>query len=86
MSKLCPGDHICGQSVWVVQVQDTDRIVTQFNTEEEVQEAIFNKVHCKRYNLAEDAPMCQGELWGQFRYNTTLQSAQAVLTDPMYHH
>ncbi len=49
------------------------------NTEEAVQEAIFNEVHRKRYNLAEEAPICQGALRGQFGYSATSPTARSVL-------
>ena len=49
------------------------------NTEEAVQEAIFNEVHRKRYNLAEEAPICQGALRGQFGYTATSPTARSVL-------
>ncbi len=41
------GKHICGRSVWAVQVEDSVGRVLDFDTEEEVQEAIFNEVQCK---------------------------------------
>jgi hypothetical protein len=48
-------------------------------TKEAVQEAIFNKVHRKRYNLAKEAPICQGALCGQFGYSATSPTARSVL-------
>jgi hypothetical protein len=48
--------------VRAVQVEDGTGGVIDFHTEETVQEAIFNEVHRKRYNLAEEAPICQGVL------------------------
>ncbi len=53
--------------------------VLDFDTEEDVQDAIFNEVHQKRYNLAEEAPICQGTLRGQFGYTATSPTAQSVL-------
>ena len=53
--------------------------VLDFDTEEAVQEAIFNKVHRKQYNLAEESPICQGALRGQFGYTTTSPTARSVL-------
>jgi hypothetical protein len=61
------GRHICGRSILAVQVEDGVGGVLDFDTEEGVQEVIFNEVHRKRYNLAEDAPICKGALRGQFR-------------------
>jgi hypothetical protein len=53
--------------------------VVDFDTKDTVQEAIFNEVHRKRYNLAEEAPICQGVLRGQFGYTATSSTAQSVL-------
>ena len=58
---------------------DTERGVLDFDTEEAVQEAIFNEVHQKRYNLAKKAPICQGALRGQFGYKATSPTARSVL-------
>jgi hypothetical protein len=44
-----------------MQVEDGAGGVIDYETEEGVQEAIFNEVHWKRYNLAEEAPICQGK-------------------------
>ena len=41
------GKHICGRSIWAVQVEDGVGGVLDFDTEEGVQEAIFNEVHQK---------------------------------------
>jgi hypothetical protein len=53
--------------------------VINYKTEEGVQETIFNEVHQKRYNLAEEAPICQGRLRGQFSYISTSPTAKTVL-------
>ena len=73
------GKHVRGQSVRAVQVEDGAGGVLDFDTEEAVQEAIFNEVHCKHYNLAEEALICQGALCGQFGYIATSPTAQSVL-------
>ncbi len=75
--------HIHGWSVRAVQVEDGAGGVIDYDTEETVQEAIFNEVHCKWYNLAEEAPICQGGLRGQFGYISTLPTTRTVL-DGMY--
>ena len=62
-----------------VQVEDCAGGVLDFDTEEAVQEAIINKVHRKQYNLAEEAPICQGAFCGQFGYTATSPTAQSVL-------
>ena len=41
------GKHVCGRSVRAIQVEDGVGGVLDFDTEEAVQEAIFNEVHRK---------------------------------------
>jgi hypothetical protein len=65
------GKHIRGRSVRTVQVEDGTGRVIDYDTEETVQEAIFNEVHRKRYILVEEAPIRQGGLQGQFGYTST---------------
>jgi hypothetical protein len=60
-------------------VEDGAGRVIDHETEERIQEAIFNKVHQKRYNLVEEAPICQGGLRGQFGYISTSPTAKGVL-------
>ncbi len=59
------GKHIQGQSVHEVQVEDGNGGILEFDTQEGVQNAIFNEVHWKRYNLVEEASICKGPLRGQ---------------------
>jgi hypothetical protein len=74
------GKHIHSRSVWVVQVEDGAGGVIEYKTKESVQEAIFNEVHQKRYNLAEEALICQGVLLrGQFGYISTSLTVQTIL-------
>ena len=68
-----------GQSLREVQAQGVDGVLTEYNTQEEVQMAIFNKVHWKRYNLAEEAPICSGLVRDQFGYSATSPAARLVL-------
>ncbi len=51
----------------------------EFGTQEGVQNAIFNEVHQKRYNLVEEAPIFKGSLRRQFGYMSTLPMAWSVL-------
>ncbi len=62
-----------------MQVEDSTGSVIDYEMEEGVHEAIFNEVHWKRYNLAEEAPICQGGLRGQFGYTSTSPTAKTVL-------
>ena len=47
--------------------------------QEDVQKAIFDNIHYKRFYLAEEAPICKGSLREKFGYNATSPTAQAVL-------
>ncbi len=73
------GKHIRGWSVRAVQVEDGAGGVIDYKTEEGVHKAIFNEVHWKRYNLAEEALICQGGLRGQFGYTSTSPTTKTVL-------
>jgi hypothetical protein len=72
------GKHIRSRSVWAVQVEDGAGRLINYKTKESVQEAIFTEIHRKRYNLAEEAPICCGALRGQFGYISTSPTAQTV--------
>jgi hypothetical protein len=73
------GKHILGQSIQEVQVEDGNGGILEFDTQEGVQNAIFNEVHRKRYNLSEEAPIRKGFLKGQFGYMLTLPTSRSVL-------
>ncbi len=60
-------------------MEDSTGGVLDFDTEEAVQGAIFNEVHRKRYNLAKEAPICQGTLRTQFGYTAISPTARSVL-------
>ncbi len=60
-------------------MEDSAGGVIDHKTEERVQEAIFNEVHRKWYNLAEEASICQCGLRGQFGYISTSPTAKVVL-------
>ncbi len=62
-----------------MQVEDGAGGVINYKTKKSVQETIFNEVHRKRYDLAEEAPICQGVLRGQVGYILTSPMAQTVL-------
>jgi hypothetical protein len=62
-----------------VQVEDGNDKILEFDMQEGVQNVIFNEVHQKRYNLAEEALICKGFLRGQFGYTSTLPMARSVL-------
>ena len=73
------GKHILGRIVHEVQVEDENGGILEFDTQEEVQNAIFNEVHWKWYNLVGEAPICKGFSRGQFGYMSTLLTTRSVL-------
>ncbi len=60
-------------------MEDSAGGVLDFNTKGAVQDTIFNEVHRKRYNMAKEAPICQGTLCSQFGYTATSPTARSVL-------
>ncbi len=77
--KFALGKHIQGRSVCEVQVEDENGGILEFDTQEGVQNEIFNEVHQKQYNMAEEAPICKGFLQGQFGYMLTSPTARSIL-------
>ena len=69
-----------GASVSGVQIVDTNGETVELKSQEEVQEAIWKEVHQSRYHLAEEAPICQGNLRWEFGYNDDTQAARQILS------
>jgi hypothetical protein len=55
----------------------------EYTGQEELQEAIWNNIHRKRFHLAELAPLCQEPPRGTFGYNAICQTSQKKF-DGMY--
>jgi len=72
-----------GRSVSVVQVDDAAGNVVEHTTQESVQTAIWDEIHKKRFYLAEEAPICQGRLRGDFGYLSVSPMAK-FSTAPMF--
>jgi hypothetical protein len=68
-----------GSSVKSAQIQDDEGGVTEFTAQKEVEGAIWSEIHGKRFYLAEQAPICQGGLRGEFGYMANIVAAQEVL-------
>ena len=71
-----------GGLVWRVLTEngDDEGALSKHLTQETVQEAIFTNIYCKRFFLAEAAPICSGNLQGRFRYNSTTRLFSMALT------
>jgi hypothetical protein len=53
-------------SVTSVQVEDQSGAILEHTTKEMVEDSIFSEVHNKRYTMAGEAPICNGELFKDF--------------------
>ena len=49
------------------------------SSQREVENAIWKEIHYKKFYLAEEAPICQGVLRGEFGYSGVSSAAKAVL-------
>lgn len=68
-----------GRSVRMVQWAEEDGAIIEAMTQQAVENSIWEDIHGKRFHIAEQAPICQGRLRGQFGYMASTPSAQAVL-------
>jgi hypothetical protein len=68
-----------GRSVRVAQVEGEDGEVTEYDTQDSVENAIWSEIHGERFYLAEQTPICQGVLRGKFGYMAQTQAARQVL-------
>ncbi len=59
--------------------EEQEGMLIENNTQEPVQEAIFDNIHRKRFFLAEAAPISNGILRVQFGYDTNTKKARKVL-------
>ena len=68
-----------GRSVRTVQTSDEEGRVIEHTTQDAVQTAIWDEIHGQRFYLAEQAPICQGKLRGDFGYMAFSPVAKSVL-------
>jgi hypothetical protein len=68
-----------GRRVQEVQVEDSNGVITNYTTQNGIENAIWSNIHQQRFFLAEDAPICQGDLRQEFGYLANTDAAQAVL-------
>ena len=68
-----------GRSARVVSDEVGDGEVIEFEGKSAVEQAIFNEIHQKRFYLAEQAPICKGEMRDAFGYLATTIVARQVL-------
>ena len=68
-----------GRSVQTVQVEHAEGAIVEYTGQEAVQEAIWSNIHQQRFYLAEQAPICAGDLRNEFGYNADTDAARTVL-------
>ena len=73
------GKHKKGRGVQVVHTELPEGGAVEHNTQQSVQEAIWNEIHRKRFYRAESAPICKGNLRGDFGYTALTPTAKAIL-------
>jgi hypothetical protein len=68
-----------GRGVSAVQVKQADGTTYEATGQREVEDTIWNEIHGKRFYIAEQAPICQGRLRGDFGYMANNVAGRAVL-------
>jgi hypothetical protein len=62
-----------------VQVEGLNSSVEEYVIQESVHKAIWTNIHYKRFYLAEEAPICEGQLRQHLGYNAVSNTARAIL-------
>ena len=70
-------------SVRTVQTVDDDGVVTDHTAQASVQEAIWSEIIGQRFHLTEQAPICQGQLCGDFGYMAFSPTARQSWMGPI---
>jgi hypothetical protein len=67
------------RSATSVQVEDQSGAILEHTTKETVEDSIFSEVNNKRYTMAGEAPICNGELFKDFGHMADTPASKAVL-------
>jgi hypothetical protein len=67
------------RSATTIQVEAKRGAILERTTQDAVENTIFTKIHEKRYTLAGEAPICNGESFNQFGYMANTPASKAVL-------
>jgi hypothetical protein len=67
------------RSTTSIQVEGRDGTIMERMTQETVKRMIFLEIHKKRYMLAGEAPICNGDLLEDFGYTVVTPASCAVL-------
>ncbi len=67
------------RSATTIQVKAKGGAILERTMQDAVENTIFTKIHEKRYTLAGEAPICNGELFKQFGCMANTPASKAVL-------
>jgi hypothetical protein len=67
------------RSTTSVQVEDQSGAILEHTTKETVEDSLFSEVHNKRYTMAGEALICNGELFKDFGHMANTLASKAVL-------
>ncbi len=67
------------QSATMIQVEDKGGAIMERTTKDTVENTIFSKIHKKRYMMAGEAPICNGDLFDHFGYMANTPASRDVL-------
>ena len=74
-----------GRSARVVTEAQEDGVTKEHEGQSEVEAAIWEGIHDQRFYTAEHAPVCNGQLRGEFGYHAVTKAAKEVLSGK-YHY
>ena len=67
------------RSATTIQTEAPGGAIVEHTTREPVEQTIFTEIHNKRYTMAGEAPICNGDLFEEFGYTSNTTAGQAVL-------
>jgi hypothetical protein len=79
----CKLNYVIGKkrmrSATSVQVEGQNGAIMEHTTQDTVEQIIFSEIHEKRFTLAGEAPICNGELFRDFGYTASTPASKTVL-------
>jgi hypothetical protein len=67
------------RSVTTIQAEVPGGAIVEHTTREPVEQTIFSEIHNKRFTMAGEAPICNGDLFDEFGYTANTPAGRAVL-------
>ena len=69
-----------GRSARTVQASTEDGGVVDLTVQDKVENTIWDRIHKKMFHIAEEAPICQGQLQGYFGYLANTPATSQILS------